>query len=98
LIEASKLGKQLDEIQTAMQQCFAWKVPSSQPLSMVLAGQTLITGGHNEVAAYSAKDGRQLWQGRADGEVFGLAVADGRLYASTSKGVIHCFVAKRLAK
>jgi outer membrane protein assembly factor BamB len=65
---------------------------------MVLAGQTLITGGHNEVAAYSAKDGRQLWQGRADGEVFGLAVADGRLYASTSKGVIHCFVAKRLAK
>ena len=98
LIEASKLGKQLDEIQTAMQQCFAWKVPSSQPLSMVLAGQTLITGGHNEVVAYSAKDGRQLWQGRADGEVFGLAVADGRLYASTSKGVIHCFVAKRLAK
>ena len=98
LTEASQLGKQLDEVQSAMQNCFAWKVPSTQPLSMVLAGQTLITGGHNEVAAYSTKDGKQLWQAKADGDVFGLAVADGRLYASTGKGVIHCFVAKRLAK
>ena len=98
LKEAGKLGKQLDEVQSAMQECFAWRVPSSQPLSMVLAGQTLITGGHNEVAAYSAKDGSQLWRVRADGEVFGLAVADGRLYTSTSKGVIHCYVARRLGK
>ena len=98
LKEAGKLGKQLDDVQSAMQECFAWRVPSSQPLSMVLAGQTLITGGHNEVAAYSAKDGSQLWRARADGEVFGLAVADGRLYTSTSKGVIHCYVARRLGK
>ena len=98
LKEAGKLGKQLDEVQSAMQECFAWRVPSSQSLSMVLAGQTLITGGHNEVAAYSAKDGSQLWRARADGEVFGLAVADGRLYTSTSKGVIHCYVAKLLGK
>ena len=98
LKDAGKLGKQLDEVQSAMQECFAWRVPSSQPLSIVLAGQTLITGGHNEVAAYSAKDGSQLWQARADGEVFGLAVADGRLYASTSKGVIHCYVARRLGE
>jgi outer membrane protein assembly factor BamB len=98
LKEAGKLGKQLDDVQSAMQECFAWRVPSSQPLSMVLAGQTLITGGHNEVAAYSAKDGSQLWRARADGEVFGLAVADGRLYTSTSKGVIHCYVARLLGK
>ena len=98
LKEAGKLGKQLDEMQSAMQECFAWRVPSSQPLSIVLAGQTLITGGHNEVAAYSAKDGSQLWRARADGEVFGLAVADGRLYTSTSKGVIHCYVARLLGK
>ena len=98
LKEAGKLGKQLDDVQSAMQECFAWRVPSSQPLSMVLAGQTLITGGHNEVAAYSAKDGSQLWRAGADGEVFGLAVADGRLYTSTSKGVIHCYVARLLGK
>ena len=98
LKEAGKLGKQLDEVQSAMQECFAWRVPSSQSLSMVLAGQTLITGGHNEVAAYSAKDGSQLWRVSADGEVFGLAVADGRLYTSTSKGVIHCYVARLLGK
>ena len=97
LQEAAQLGQQLDQVQDDMQKCFAWRVASTQPLSMVLAGQTLITGGHNEVAAYHAKDGNRLWQGKADGEVFGLAVADGRLYASTSKGVIHCFKAKHLA-
>ncbi|MBC8245633.1 MAG: PQQ-binding-like beta-propeller repeat protein [Verrucomicrobia bacterium] len=95
--EAAQLGQKIDAVQAGMQDCFAWRVASSQPLSMVLAGQTLITGGHNEVAAYSAKDGGRLWQARADGEVFGLAVADGRLYASTSNGVIHCFEGKRLA-
>ena len=97
LQEAAQLGQQLDQVQDDMQKCFAWRVASTQPLSMVLAGRTLITGGHNEVAAYHAKDGNRLWQGKADGEVFGLAVADGRLYASTSRGVIHCFKAKHLA-
>ncbi|MDP6795049.1 MAG: PQQ-binding-like beta-propeller repeat protein [Verrucomicrobiota bacterium] len=97
LVDAAQLGQKIDSVQAGMQECFAWRVASSQPLSMVLAGQTLITGGHNEVAAYHAGDGRQLWQGAADGEVFGLAVAAGRLYASTSQGVIHCFEAKRLA-
>ena len=97
LQEATQRGQQRDQVQDDMQKCFAWRVASTQPLSMVLAGQTLITGGHNEVAAYHAKDGNRLWQGKADGEVFGLAVADGRLYASTSKGVIHCFKAKHLA-
>ena len=97
LQEAAQLGQKLDAVQAGMQECFAWRVASNQPLSMVLAGQTLITGGHNEVAAYHAKDGRLLWQGKADGEVFGLAVANGRLYGSTSKGVIHCFEARRLA-
>ena len=97
LQEATQLGQQLDQVQDDMQKCFAWRVASTQPLSMVLAGRTLITGGHNEVAAYHAKDGNRLWQGKADGEVFGLAVADGRLYASTSRGVIHCFKAKHLA-
>ena len=95
--EAATLGQKIDAVQAGMQDCFAWRVASSQPLSMVLAGQTLITGGHNEVAAYHARDGRQLWRSAADGEVFGLAVANGRLYASTSQGVIHCFEAKRLA-
>ena len=31
LKEAGQLGKQLDEVQSAMQECFAWRVPSSQP-------------------------------------------------------------------
>ena len=97
LQEAAQVGQQLDQVQAGMQKCFAWRVASTQPLSMVLAGQTLFTGGHNQVAAYHAKDGSLLWQGEANGEVCGLAVADGRMYTSTSKGVIQCFLARRLA-
>ena len=45
--------------------CFPWQVRCDQPLSMVLAGQTLVAGGHNSIAADA---GRQtLWRGKAEG-------------------------------
>ena len=81
-----------------MGQCFPWKVRCEQPLSMVLAGKTLITGGHDSVSAFDASNGQKLWSGKAEGDVFGLAVADGRLFVSTNRGVIHCLVAKSLVK
>ena len=65
---------------------------------MVLAGKTLITGGHDSVSAFDASNGQKLWSGKAEGDVFGLAVADGRLFVSTNRGVIHCLVAKSLVK
>ena len=60
-----------------MGECFPWQVRCDQPLSMVLAGQTLVTGGHNSIAAYDARTGKQLWRGKAEGDVFGLAVSGG---------------------
>ena len=95
--QLTELGQAIDRKTTEMGKCFPWRVPCEQPLSMVLAGKTLITGGHNSIAAFDAATGRQLWSGKAEGDVFGLAVAGGRLFASTNRGVIHCLVAKRLA-
>jgi outer membrane protein assembly factor BamB len=96
--QLTELGQAIDVKTTEMGECFPWRVACEQPLSMVLAGRTLITGGHNSIAAFDAGTGKQLWSGKAEGDVFGLAVAGGRLFASTNRGVIHCLEAKRLAK
>ena len=96
--QLTDIGQSIDGVTTEMGQCFPWKVRCEQPLSMVLAGKTLITGGHDSVSAFDASNGQKLWSGKAEGDVFGLAVADGRLFVSTNRGVIHCLVAKSLVK
>jgi outer membrane protein assembly factor BamB len=96
--QLTELGQSIDKATTEMGECFPWQVRCDQPLSMVLAGQTLVTGGHNSIAAYDARTGKQLWRGKAEGDVFGLAVSGGRLFASTNRGVIHCLEARRLGE
>ena len=68
-----------------------WQVKCGDIFSLAMVGDLLIAGGANEIAAYNAADGKQVWKSKADGNVYGIAVAGGRLFASTDKGVIHCF-------
>ena len=75
----------------SLRQDGGWRVKSGDIFSLAMAGGVLIAGGANEVAAYNAADGKRLWAGKADGNVHGLAVANGQLFASTDKGAIHCF-------
>jgi outer membrane protein assembly factor BamB len=74
--------------------CFLWESEAPAPFDLILAGETVIVGGEGEVAAFNAKDGKQLWRGEVVGKCYGLAVADGRLFASTSRGHIYCFGSK----
>jgi outer membrane protein assembly factor BamB len=60
-------------------------------LALILAGDALFAGGENTVTAYRTSDGQQVWTGSVEGGAFALAAANGRLYASTDRGVIHCF-------
>ncbi|MGD9854563.1 MAG: PQQ-binding-like beta-propeller repeat protein [Planctomycetaceae bacterium] len=69
-----------------------WDVPCRHHCEVIIAGDTVITGGEDSVAAFRLEDGRLLWEAAVQGRAFGLAVADGRLYASTDEGVIHCFI------
>jgi outer membrane protein assembly factor BamB len=64
----------------------------SRAYSLIMSGDVLFAGRNGAVVAISAKDGKDLWTGTVKGKVYGLAVAGGRLYASTDKGVIHCFM------
>ncbi|MCF7762882.1 MAG: PQQ-binding-like beta-propeller repeat protein [Verrucomicrobia bacterium] len=68
-----------------------WRHTGSYPFSIILAGDALYAGGKDAVVALSADDGRVLWRGAVSGRAYGLAVADGALFASTDEGTIHSF-------
>ena len=68
-----------------------WKARCDCPFAMIKAGDTLFVGGDSVVAAFSAETGEELWRRPTRGRVFGLVAANGRLFASSDTGVIHCF-------
>lgn len=91
---AARLGAiqaRLKEIASAQKACFAWSVPCDCPHAMILAGEALFLGGKDKLAAVNSADGKTIWSADVAGTAHGLAAADGRLYVSTDRGVIHCF-------
>ncbi len=70
---------------------YVWRVPCSECYAMILARDVLFVGGAGVVLAFRASDGMRVWTGDVTGRAYGLAAANGRLFVSTDKGVIHCF-------
>ena len=68
-----------------------WTVTSAHPHTLILAGDVLFAGGNGEVAAFATADGKRLWSAPVTGRAYGLAAANGRLFATTDTGAIHCF-------
>ena len=58
---------------------------------LIKAGDTLFAGGMDTLAAFDSANGNMVWQSSIAGRVYGLAVANGTLYASTDQGVIQTF-------
>jgi outer membrane protein assembly factor BamB len=69
----------------------AWLKEVSRPSSMITGGTTLYVGGRNRVLALETAAGSLLREFAVTGDVFALALANGRLFASTSRGTIHCY-------
>lgn len=59
--------------------------------SLMLAGDVLIAGGDDEIAAFRAADGEAIATRPVVGKVHGLVVANGGLFVSTDMGRIHAF-------
>jgi hypothetical protein len=62
--------------------------------SLIVAGDTVVVGTSGRVILVDRKSKRIGKEFEVDGIVYGLAVSDGRLYASTGKGTIYCFGGK----
>ena len=94
----AELDKQFKLAQEEFAAATRWKVPSTCADSLILAGDVLVAGGLGEFQALAAASGEKLAAVKVDGTVKGLAVAAGRLLASTDSGVIHGFGAEGSAQ
>ena len=82
--QAERIAKQLSD-------CLKWRSKCDCHDSLILANGVLIAGGDRELIAVDATSGEHLWTRTVPGKVYGLAASDGRLFASTDEGTIHCF-------
>ncbi len=89
----SKLSALNKKIAELSQIGVLWAVDCKLDASLIAAGSVVIAGGDGEVVALDVASGKTLWQQQVEGEVGGLAVANGRLFASTTAGKIYCFAA-----
>jgi outer membrane protein assembly factor BamB len=69
----------------------AWMTPLKATEALILAGDVIYAGGEDRLFAIDAADGKVLWSFATGRRVRGLAVANGRLYASTVDGKVRCF-------
>jgi len=89
--KVQELAVRIGKLSAEMSQCYLWTVDCDKSHSLILAGDTLIAGGQDNVAAIELSTGREVWSARVQGTAYGLSVANGRLFVSTDQGVIHCF-------
>lgn len=71
----------------------AWSRPllSDAASALIVAGDNVIAAGESKVLLLDVRSRKVVWDAEVDGTVYGLAVADGRLYVSTDRGMIYCF-------
>jgi len=81
---------------TSLTRCIRWKAQHPRAYCAALAGNALLVGGAGSVTALDAATGDTLWRAEVDGQVRGLAVADGRLVAATDRGTLVAFEHRRV--
>ncbi len=91
--ELKPIESELAASPSKMAACYTWKTTGDCPHDLILAGNTLFAGGDDRVVAFDAASGKELGSVPVTGRAYGLVAANGRLFASTDRGTIHCFKA-----
>src|SRR6185503_12457109 len=60
-------------------------------MSVLAAGSWIVSGGEGRISLVDGKTRKTAWSATVDGAAAALAVANGRVYVSTDRGVLHCF-------
>lgn len=89
--ELAEVGRRIDVATEGMDHCQLWKVNSTWPYCLILAGETLVLGGRDEVAGVQVSDGKVIWKKPVQGRAYGIAAANGAIVVSTDQGSLHCF-------
>ena len=86
-----QLEKEKEIVKNFSETGVRWKFETPHDSALIVAGNTLIVGGKNEVIALEVESGKPVWQTKVDGEARGLAASGGHLAVSTSTGKIYTF-------
>ncbi|NQT52807.1 PQQ-binding-like beta-propeller repeat protein, partial [bacterium] len=89
--QMADLNTQIKKADDAIEKATRWRCATPCADSLILAGNTLVAGGQDEVVTVNIADGKPLWTAKVKGLARGLAVADGHLYVSTNTGAITRF-------
>ncbi len=89
--EYDSLTDRVDRLREQRRDCVLWRVECEYASALILAGDYLVAGGQDGVAAFHASDGTEAWSHTVEGAAKGLAAANGRLFVSTDARHIHCF-------
>ncbi len=68
-----------------------WSKSYTYPYALIKAGNYIYAGGDGTLAAFDISDGSRDWTASVTGKVYGLAAANGILFASTDAGNIYAF-------
>ncbi len=94
-MQIENLKEKRKQVTRSLAECLKWQVPCSQSLSLILAGDALLAGGENSIAAIDVTNGKQRWSTPIQGKALGLTVANQRLFVSSDTGAIYCFEANQ---
>ena len=86
--QIAKLRKQLAELSGVG---VVWRKPCTAESAVIVAGNLVLAGGADQVTAFDAETGKEVWKADVEGAARGLAVASGKLFVSTTEGKIYCF-------
>ena len=86
-----QVGELRERLESLTQNAVKWRAESTYDSAMIQAGSVLVIGGPSRVALFDTATGRHIETLVVDGEARGLAVAEGRLYVSTTAGKVYCF-------
>ena len=76
----------------------AWTTPTwtGEAAALIVAAEQVVVGGRARVCVVDIANRSCRWSADVEGMAHGLAVADGRLYVSTDRGLIYCFDATKV--
>ncbi|MCY3021896.1 MAG: PQQ-binding-like beta-propeller repeat protein, partial [Planctomycetota bacterium] len=77
--------------------CVKWTAEHPRAYCLAMAGSALLAGSRGALTALDAATGKRVWSAKTDGQVRGIAVADGRLVAATSTGGVACYESREIS-
>jgi len=71
----------------------AWSRPllTDAASALIVAGDHVVAAGQSKVLLLDVRSHEVVWDAKVNGTTYGLALANGRLYVSTDRGMIYCF-------